>query len=145
MIAGKNRRLGRCVGALAVMLMALLVVRAPAATVDRLLHDTGQVHSANAFAGALVDLHEHEQEAEHAHLKTAADHEAVDADGGSSALHHHHHHHDSPSIYGLPEGSNLMVAWSSSPLPFRLNNDLRQGIDALLQDRPPKALLAYVA
>ncbi len=118
------------------MLMALLVVRAPAATVDRLLHDTGQVHSANAFAGALVDLHEHEQEAEHAHLKTAADHEAVDADGGSSALHHHHH---------LPEGSNLMVAWSSSPLPFRLNNDLRQGIDALLQDRPPKALLAYVA
>ncbi|MDR7229924.1 hypothetical protein J2X45_000987 [Caulobacter sp. BE264] len=126
------------------MLMALLVVRAPAVTVDRLLHDTGQVHSANAFAGALVDLHEHEQEAEHAQLKSAADQEEVDADGGSSAL-HHHHHHDSPSIYGLPEGSGLMVTWSSSPLPFRLNNDLRQGIDALLQDRPPKALLVYVA
>ena len=143
MIAGKKRRLGRCVGALAVMLMALLVVRAPVATVDRLLHDTGQVHSANAFAGALVDLYEHEQEAEHAHLKTAADQEEADADGGSSAL--HHHHHDSPSIYGLPEGSSLMVTWSSSPLPFRLNNDLRQGIDALLQDRPPKPLFGYVA
>lgn len=143
MIAGKNRRLGRCMGALAVMLMALLVVRAPVATVDRLLHDTGQVHSANAFAGALVDLHEHEQEAEHAHLKTAADQEEVNADGGSSAL--HHHHHDSPSLYGLPEGSNLMVTWSSSPLPFRLNNDLRQGVDALLQDRPPKTLFGYVA
>jgi hypothetical protein len=145
------------VGALAVMLMALLVVRSPVATVDRLLHDTGQAHAANAFVGAVAGLHEHEHDGDHDHLGIATDHaeqEAVpgaatvtdDASPDQATLNlHHHHHHDSPSVYALSESPNLAGAWSSSPLPFRLDDDLRQGIDAYQQDRPPKAFLIHVA
>ncbi|WP_181242864.1 hypothetical protein [Caulobacter vibrioides] len=142
------------------MLMALLVVRAPVATIDRLLHDTGQTHAASAFVGAIVDAPEHEHDGDHNHPSLAADHDAHDA--GTSAAnvtddassdpatlsqhhHHHHHHHDSPSVYGLPESSDLTVAWSSSPSLFGSQHDLRQGIEAVQQDRPPKPLLIYVA
>lgn len=157
MIARADSRLGRCVGALAVMLMALLVVRSPVATVDRLLHDIGQAHAANAFVGGVAGLHEHGHDGDHDHLGIAADHDEQDAVPGAATVTddaspdpatpnpHHHHHHDSPSVYALSESSNPAVAWSSSPLPFRLNDDLRQGIDAFQQDRPPKALLIHVA
>ena len=147
-------------GALAVMLMTLLVLRSPVATLDRLLHDTGQAHAANAFVGAIVDAPEHAHDGDHNHLSIAADHDEHDAgphaaivtDEGSSDPatpsqhhHHHHHHHDSPSVYGLPESSSLAVAWSSSPSLFGSHDDLRQGIEAVQQDRPPKPLLIYVA
>ncbi len=149
MIARANSRLGRWVGALAVMLMALLVAQAPVALVDRLLHDTGQAHAANAFAGAIIDLSAHEHDGAHQEHDAAQSPGSVSDDGSPDPatlnLHHHHHHHDSPSVYALPETSGLVVAWTSSPLPFGLEDDLRQGIDAFQQDRPPKALLALVA
>lgn len=160
MIARADSRLGRCVGALAVMLMVLIVVRSPVATLDRLLHDTGLAHAANAFAGAIVDAPEHAHDSGYNHLSIAADHDEHDA--GALAVivtddetsdpatlsqhhHHHHHHHDSPSVYGLPESSSLAVAWSSSPSLFGSHDDLQQGIDAVQQDRPPKPLLVHVA
>lgn len=141
MIARADSRIGRWVGALAVMLMALLVVQAPVVIIDRLLHDTGQAHAANAFAGAIIDLEAHEHDA-------APSPGSVSEDGSSDPATpnlHHHHHHDSPSVYALPDSSSLVVAWTSSPLPFGLEDDLRQGIDAFQQDRPPKVLLALVA
>lgn len=155
-IARADSRLGRYVGALAVMLVTLLVVQAPIATVDRLLHDAGRAHAANAFVGAVVDLPEHEQDSRHDHPSIAADHDKHDAAPAAQALADEpssdpatpgltHHHHDNPSVYGLVESLSLAVAWSSSPTPFRSDDDLRKGIDAFLQDRPPKALLVHVA
>lgn len=157
MIARADSRLGRCVVALAIMLMALLVVRSPVAAVDRLLHDAGRAHAANAFVGAVAGLHEHEHDGARDHLGIAADQDEQRAVTGAAIVTddsssdpatpnlHHHHHHDSPSVYGLPESSGLAVAWSSSPLPFRLDDDLRQGIDTAQQDPPPKAILIHVA
>lgn len=148
MIALADSRLGRWVAALAVMLMALLVVQAPIALVDRLLHDTGQAHAANAFAGAIIDHEAHGHAGAHEEHDAAPSPGSVSDDGSPDPATpnlHHHHHHDSPSVYALPESSSLVVAWTSSPLPFGLEDDLRQGIDAFQQDRPPKALLALVA
>lgn len=137
------------------MLMTLLVVQAPIATVDRLLHDTGHAHAANAFVGAVVDLPEHEHNFDRQNATADQDEQdpasiapivadAPPSDPATPDL-NHHHHHDSASVYGLPESSTLAVAWSSSALPFRLDDDLRKGIDAFQQDRPPKALLVHVA
>ncbi|MGR4863778.1 hypothetical protein [Caulobacter sp. LARHSG274] len=142
---------------MAVMLMAMLVVQTPIATVDRLLHDAGRAHAANAFLGAVVDSPEHEQDGDHDHTYIAADHGEYDdtpaaqtvadepsSDPAAPGL-NHHHHHDGPSVFGLTESLSLAVAWSSSSLPFGSNDDLRKGIDAFQQDRPPKAHLAHVA
>jgi hypothetical protein len=144
------------VAALAVMLMALLVVQAPIATVDQFLHDAGHGHPANAFVGAVVDLPEH-HERDHGHESIAVDHDEHDdapaaqavsgepaSDPATSGL-NHHHHHDGPSVYGLTASLSLPVVWSLSTMPFRLDDDLRNGIDAFQQDRPPKTHLAHVA
>ena len=135
--------------ALAVMLMTLLVVQAPIATVDQFLHDAGHGHPANAFVGAVVDLPEHHERESIAvghddapAAQTVSDEPASDPAG--SGL-NHHHHHDGPSVYGLTASLSLPVVWSLSTLPFRLDDDLRKGIDAFQQDRPPKARLAHVA
>lgn len=135
--------------ALAVMLMTLLVVQAPIATVDRLLHDAGRGHPANAFLGAVVDLPEHHDRGhDHDEHDDAPSAEAVPdepaSDRAASGL-NHHHHHDGPSVYSLTASLNLPIVWSLSTLPFRLDDDLRKGIDAFQQDRPPKTRLAYVA
>ena len=66
------------------------------------------------------------------------------SDRAASGL-NHHHHHDGPSVYSLTASLNLPIVWSLSTLPFRLDDDLRNGIDAFQQDRPPKTRLAYVA
>lgn len=156
MIARADSRLGRWVAAIAVMLMAMLVVQTPIATVDRLLHDAGHTHAANTFVGAVVDLPEHEHGGDQDHPSIAADHDGHDdsqtaqtvADGppsDSSAPGLNHHHHDGPSVYSLADSPGLAVTWSSSPMPFRSEDDLRKGIAAFQQDRPPKALLAHVA
>lgn len=155
-IARADSRLGRGVAALAVMLMTLLVVQAPMASVDRLLHDAGQGHAANAFVGAVVDLPEHDHDRDHDHQVAPTDHDDHDGipaaqtvsdepspDPAASGL--NHHHHDGPSVYGLMAGLNLPTTWSSSTMPFSLDDDLRNGIDAFQQDRPPKTLLAHVA
>lgn len=162
MILRADSRWGRAVAAFAAALMTLLVVQTPIATVDRLLHDFGQAHAANAFAGAIVDLPEHDHERGHGHDGVAAGHHDNDdddkaplgqagvddpsSDAATPGLnHHHHHHHDGPSAYGLADGVALPVAWSFSAMPFSLDDDLRKGIDAFQQDRPPKAPLAHVA
>lgn len=149
-----DSRLGRSVAALAVMLLALLVVQTPIATVDRLLHDAGHGHAVNAFVGAIVDAPEHDHDRGHGHPGASADGDddaaAVQAlaDDPSSDAHGrglNHHHHDSPSPYGLTDGVILPVVWSSAAMPFGRADDLRKGIDAFGQDRPPKARLAHVA
>lgn len=149
-----DSRLGRCVAAIAVMLMAVLVVQTPLATVDRLLHDAGQGHAANAFVGAVVDAPEHDHDRGHGPPGASADHDdeastvqalADDPPSDAPGRGLNHHHHDGPSPYGLTDGVTLPVAWSSSAMPFRLADDLRKGIDAFGQDRPPKARLAHVA
>jgi len=159
MIAPADSRLGRCVAVMAVMLMTMLVVQTPIATVDRLLHDTGRAHAANALVGAIVDLPEHEHAGDHHDQTIAINHDGHDghddalaeqtvgdepsSDPAARGL--HHHHHDGPSVFSLAETLSLAVASSSSPLPFRSEDDLRKGGDAFLQDRPPKLPLAHVA
>jgi len=148
-----DSRLGRWVAALAVMLLALLVVQTPIATVDRLLHDAGHGHAVNAFVGAIVDAPEHDHDRGLDHPGASADHDdeasvqalADDPPSDAPGRGLNHHHHDTPSPYGLTDGVILPVAWSSSTQPFRLADDLRKGIDAFGQDRPPKARLAHVA
>ena len=135
--------------ALAVMLMTLLVVQAPVATVDRLLHATGHGHVANAFAGALIELpdqdhHDAGQDAGQdagSSLRVADD--APNAPATPDPHHHHHHHQDGP--YGLAGGLSLPLAASSQAASFRLDDDLRHGIEGVGRDRPPKARLAHVA
>lgn len=161
MISRADSRWGRAVAAFAAALMTLLVVQAPIATVDRLLHDFGQAHAANPFAGAIIDLPEHDHERGRGHDSISAGHhdgdhdkaplgqavaDAPSSDPATPGLnHHHHHHHDGPSAYGLADGVALPVAWSFSAMPFSLDDDLRKGIHAFQQDRPPKAPLAHVA
>lgn len=150
-IPSVDSRLGRIMAAFAAMLMTLLVVQAPIASVDRLLHAAGHSHAANAFAGMLIDLPDHDHQA--ANLIDAAD----DHDAGSAHLvadeapseqaapgPHHHHHHDGPSVYGAAGGLDLPRARSSRAAPFRLEDDLRHGLEGPGRDRPPKALLAHV-
>lgn len=141
--------------AFAVMLMTLLVVQAPIATVDRLLHAMGQGHAANAFAGAVLDTADHDHDDHDDHhddgpAGEATGHAAdVMEDGASIDTGepgpHHHHHHDSPSVYGLTGAPHLPVAWTSSSSPFGAEDDLRRGLGAPLQDRPPKIFLVHVA
>jgi hypothetical protein len=138
--------------AFAVMLMALLVVQAPIATVDRLLHAMGQGHAANAFAGAVLDAadHDHDDHHDDGPAGLAAGQAADVVEDGASVDPsepgpHHHHHHDSPSVYSLTGAPRLPVAWTSSSSPFGAEDDLRRGLGAPLQDRPPKARLAHVA
>ena len=138
--------------AFAVMLMTLLVVQAPVATVDRLLHAMGHGHAANAFAGAVLDTadHDHDDHHDDGSASEAAGQAAdVVEDGASVGAGepgpHHHHRHDNPSVHGLAGAPSLPFAWTSSPSPFGAEDDLRRGLGAPLQDRPPKGLLAHVA
>jgi hypothetical protein len=153
-IARADSRLGRGVAALAVMLMALLVVQTPIATVDRLLHEAGRGHAANAFVGAVVDLPEHHHDHDHDHASPSASHDddaasavqtVADASSDAPGPGLNHHHHDGPSAYGLTDGVTLPVVWSSSAMPFRLADDLRKGVDRFQRDRPPKTPLSHVA
>lgn len=125
--------------AFAVMLMAVLVLQAPILTVDRALHDAGYDHPANAFAGAVVDAPEHDE----VRAAVTADSDGSGLDAAAPAS--HHHHHDTSSAYDLSEALKLPTAWSSSVASFRLADDLRQGIDASPQKRPPRTLLTHVA
>jgi hypothetical protein len=140
--------------AFAVMLLALLVVRAPIATVDRVLHDVGHGHAANAFADALLDSPDHGHHHDGDRAGAADDDHAAPSvqlvaddtpDDPATPAPHHHHHHDGASVYGPVGGVTLPEAWSSEATPFRLRNDLRNGIEDHPRDRPPKALLAHVA
>jgi hypothetical protein len=141
--------------AFAVMLMALLVVQAPIAMLDQLLHATGHGHVANTFAGALIDPPDHD----HDHDDRRPDASAVDNDHGEETVRPvandtsgdpatpgpHHHHQDGPSVYGLTGGPSLPLARSSRAVPFQLDDELRHGIEGVGRDRPPKARLAHVA
>lgn len=147
-----HRVFGKSLSAFAVMLMTLLVAQAPIATVDRLLHAMGHGHAANAFAGAVLETaghdHDGDHDASHTDEEAGPTAQALDdsasVDAGAPAS-HHHHHHDSPSVYGLTGAPRLPLAWTASRSPFGLEDDLRRGIGAPPQDRPPKAPLAHVA
>lgn len=144
--------LGKSIAAFAVVLMTLLVVQSPIASLDRLLHATGQGHMANAFAGALleqadqIDDHDHDA-APSAELADGGS-QVID-DGGPGDPHApgstHHHHQDNGSLYSLTADAGLHLAWPSSPPVFGLEDDLRLGIGAPQEERPPKAPLAHVA
>ncbi|WP_299008504.1 hypothetical protein [uncultured Caulobacter sp.] len=152
-----DKRLGKAVAVLSVLLMAVLVVRAPIASLDRVLHATGQAHAANAFAGAVIDAHDHDHDGGQG--EDHADELALDApddattqtikDGWSADPStpgpHHHHHADSPSIHGALVTAGLPTTWSSSRSAFGVEDDVRRGLGAVLRDRPPKIPLAHVA
>ncbi|NQE61326.1 hypothetical protein [Caulobacter sp. RHG1] len=149
MIARIDRLLGKGMAIFAVVLMTLLVVQAPIATVDGILHTAGYGHAANAFAGALVDLTGHDKDHHDGHDgEDASANVQADDDGGpmpDTPAPHHHHQSDHASVYGLAGAPSLPMAWATSPHVFGLENDLRHGIGAPLQERPPKTLLVHVA
>ena len=154
MIPSASSRSGRLVATFAIMLMAVLVVRAPVVTVDRLLHATHHNHEANAFAGAIQapdhhnGHHDDHHGASHEELGDTPVIEASPDDAASNTATtgpHHHHHHDAPSVYGLSHDVTLPVVWLSDMPLFELDDDLRNGVEDYRRDRPPKALLAYVA
>lgn len=135
--------------AFALLLMTLLVVQAPVASVDRLLHALGQGHTANAFAGLLLASAEGDHDRHHDHdgAHGAAEGPGL-ADGGDiepGAFGPHHHHHDTQPIYALAAATGMASAWSSTHVPFGIEDDLRYGIGARPQERPPKQVLAIVA
>lgn len=154
MIARIDRLLGKGMAMFAVVLMTLLVVQAPIATVDGILHSAGYGHAANAFAGALIDLTGHDRDHHDDHHgdaqgKADAAVSLQTTDDGApmpdTPASHHHHQSDHQSVYGLAWGPSLPMAWSSSPSTFGVEDDLRLGIGAPLQERPPKASLVHVA
>jgi hypothetical protein len=138
------------VATFAIMLMAVLVVRAPVVTVDRLLHATHHNHEANAFAGAIQapDHHDGHHGASHEEPGDTSVIEVSPDDAASNAATtgpHHHHHHEAPSVYGLFDDVTLPGARLSDMPLFELNDDLRNGVEDYRRDRPPKILLAYFA
>lgn len=132
--------LGKGVAALAALLVLLLVVQAPVAMADRLLHSAGHDHPPNLLAGAVFDLPDHDHDAAQG-LRVAQDDAPRDAATPGS----HHHHHDGPSVYGLTDDVGLPATWSSSISAFQLRDNLRQGTSPRLPDHPPKTVLVHVA
>lgn len=137
--------LGKGVAALAVMLVILLVVQAPVAMADRLLHSTGQDHAPNLLAGAVFDLPDHDHDHDHADADQGLQVAQDDAPRDAAAPGSHHHHHDGPSVYGLTDGVGLPFAWSSSISAFQLRDNLRKGTSPRQPDHPPKTILVHVA
>ncbi|AHI88570.1 hypothetical protein CCNA_03967 [Caulobacter vibrioides NA1000] len=160
MIFRTDKQLRRWMGVFAAMLVGLLVIQAPVAAADRMLHAIGQSHAANPFAGALLDQHEHDvchgqdchgQDEEHGTGHTSVpSYGTADSDANSNADSevagpHHHHHHDNHTAYGLTMSPSLPVRWASARSLFGAEDDLRPGLAPQLRDRPPKAHLAHVA
>lgn len=140
-----NNQLGKGVAALAVMLIAMLVVQAPVAMVDRALHASGQAHAANAFAGPLaVDVAN--QDHDHHHDDDAADDAVLsvddDRDHSSQAP---HHHHDGPSLLNVAATMALTSPWGATKLPWPCRDSSLFSAEPSTQKRPPKAVLEHVA
>ena len=137
--------------ALAVMLIAMLVVQAPIAMVDRTLHASGQAHAANAFAGLLaVDLADHDHDhqiAQDHHDDDVADTTtlAIDDDRDPSPSQSAHHHHDGPSLLGLVASMAMASPWIASASPWPGREVSLASAEPPLQKRPPKTLLEPVA
>lgn len=137
------------VATFAIMLMAVLVVRAPVAALDRLQHVAHQSHAADAFSGPLEAYdhqgdHNDDREDDH-HDAPMVDTVADDAAGDAGTTAPHHHHHDASSVYGLSESVTLPIAWPSATPRFKLDDDLRKGVEDYRRDRPPKPALDHVA
>lgn len=155
MLQHLNNRLGKGVTALAVMLIAMLVVQAPVAMVDRALHASGQAHVANAFAGPLtVDLSGHDHDHDHDQQVTQDHHDddaddmallAVDDDRDPSPPQGAHHHHDAPSFLGLVTDMAMVSPWAASAAPWPDGGASLASAEPSPQKRPPKASLEHVA
>jgi len=147
-----NNQLGKGVTALAVMLIAMLVVQAPVAMVDRALHASGQAHTANAFAGPLtIDLADHDHD--HHHDDDHQDHhddDAADAavsidDDRDPSSQPAHHHHDGPSLLSLTATMGLTSPWAAAKPPWPGWDTSLASAEPSAQKRPPKAVLEHVA
>ena len=153
MIQHLNNWLGKGVTALAVMLIAVLVVQAPVAMVDRDLHASGQDHAANAFAGPLATDtadhdHDHDQQVAQDHHDEDADDIAllaVDDDRDPSPSQGAHHHHDGPSFLGLLTEMAMASPWAANAAPWPGGGASLASAKPSPQKRPPKARLEHVA
>lgn len=151
MLQHRDKRLARGVTALAVTLIAMLVVQAPVAMVDRALHANGQAHAANAFAGPLaVDLadHDHDHQAVQDHhdddaadMASLADEDDRDPSPSQGA----HHHHDGPSLLGLMTDMAAASPWTASVAPWPGRDTSLASAEPSPQKRPPKTRLEHVA
>ncbi|WP_146184210.1 MULTISPECIES: hypothetical protein [unclassified Caulobacter] len=141
--------------ALAVMLLAMLVVQAPVAMVDRALHANGQTHAANAFAGPLAaDLADHDHDHDQGHPVVEDHHKGDMADMVSlteegdrdpSPSQGSHHHHDGPSLLGLVTSMSVASPWIGSAIPWPGRNTSLDSAEPSPQKRPPKSVLEHVA
>lgn len=147
-----NNQFAKGVTALAVMLIAMLVVQAPVAMVDRALHASGQTHAANAFAGPLaVDLADHDHDVDHHVAQEQRDDDAVKAavlapdDEPDPSSKPAHHHHDGHSLLGLAATLAVTTPWVAIVAPWPGRSTSLVSAEQSPQKRPPKARLEHVA
>lgn len=147
MLQHLNNQLGKGVAALAVMLIAMLVVQASVAMVDRALHASGQAHAANAFAGPLaIDVAYQDHDHHHDDAADAADAAVLsvddDRDHSSQAP---HHHHDGPSLLSVTATMALTSPWAAAKPAWPCRDSSLVSAEPSTQKRPPKASLEHVA